>query len=477
MSVGRVATGVEGLDSLIEGGFPRNSVILVAGNPGTGKTVLSAQFLYRGAVDYGENGVYVSFAEDRETFYENMRQLGLDFERLEREGRFRFLSLMPVKESVIPSVVKVILEEIRRVEAKRIVIDSLSALTEAFIRPHDARIFIQTVLGRIIRKAGCTAMITIEVPFGTKRIGLGIEEFVADGVIHLKAGRLEERLFRELRILKMRGTRIKEDVIGFTIKDGFRAFTPFEAKPIQKRREFKPIPDPPGRFSTGSQDLDEILGGGYPHGSTVFLEVGRSVLMWQYHLVLLPTCWNFLAKGVGVVCIPESGVDHETFWKRSAEAGLPTGLLGRRLRICIFRPLARGEGKPYTFEVEGRSLEEDLHRCLDAVEELRRETGQPVLFIVGADTLLARYGSDETIRAINSSAALTRESSGLLILVLRPGYPWVSEILNALAEVHLKLIQKHGALLIYGLKPRIRLHFVEMDIEKGYPLPKLTAIM
>lgn len=61
----RVPTGIEGLDPSIEGGFPRGSLILLAGNPGTGKTVFGAQFLYRGASVYGEPGVYVSFAESR----------------------------------------------------------------------------------------------------------------------------------------------------------------------------------------------------------------------------------------------------------------------------------------------------------------------------------------------------------------------------------------------------------------------------
>ena len=58
-SKSKVPTGIKGLDSVISGGFPRGSLILLAGNPGTGKTVFSSAFLYHGAVDYGENGIYV----------------------------------------------------------------------------------------------------------------------------------------------------------------------------------------------------------------------------------------------------------------------------------------------------------------------------------------------------------------------------------------------------------------------------------
>ncbi|MEM3798329.1 MAG: ATPase domain-containing protein, partial [Candidatus Bathyarchaeia archaeon] len=58
-----VPTGVEGLDAVLGGGFPKNSLIVLVGCPGSGKTIFSAQFLYRGCVDYGDKGVYVSFAE------------------------------------------------------------------------------------------------------------------------------------------------------------------------------------------------------------------------------------------------------------------------------------------------------------------------------------------------------------------------------------------------------------------------------
>jgi len=471
----RVPTGIDGLDKIIGGGFPKNSLIIIAGNPGTGKTVFSAQFLYRGAVNYGENGVYVSFAENRETFYENMRPFGFDFEKLEEEDKFRFLSLLAVKEKAISSILRMVLREINQINAKRLVIDSFSAMAQGFINQHDVRILIHTVLCRIVKQMGCTTLMIVEVPYGEDRIGLGIEEFLADGVIHLKMRRLEERLFRDMSIRKMRGTEVTEDDIGFTIKDGFKAFAPFETKTIKKRKKFKPLPDLPEKFSTGSRELDGLLDGGYPRGSTVLLEIGRDVSALQYHLILLSTPWNFLAKGAGVFVIPSSGIDHNIVWKRSAESGLPKEILNRYLRICVFRtPTTRK--KPYIFEIEGKNADEDYQRFLKVAMALHEETSHPLLYIIGVDNLLAHYRTNDTLKVLNSSATLTREYKGLLLLLLKSGYPRVSEILNAIAEIHLKIIQKHGALLLYGLKPRTRLHFVEMDITKGYPQPKLTPI-
>jgi len=95
---GRTPTGIYGLDPIIGGGFPKGSLILVAGNPGTGKTIFSAQFLYYGATEFGEKGIYVSFAESRNTFFSHMLDFGFDFEKLEREGKFKFLDMVTVKE-------------------------------------------------------------------------------------------------------------------------------------------------------------------------------------------------------------------------------------------------------------------------------------------------------------------------------------------------------------------------------------------
>ncbi len=472
----RISTGVDELDKIIGGGFPKGSLILIAGNPGTGKTVFSARFLYRGAVDYGENGVYVNFAESRETFYRNMRSFGFDFEHLEKEGRFRYLGMLAVRESNVSSVLKLILEEINKVRAERLVIDSFSPLAQAFERPHYVRILIHTVLDRIVRKAGCTTLMVVEIPFGEKRTGLGIEEFVADGFMLFRTGRLEERLFRDISIRKMRGTILKEDEIGFTIDGGFKAFSSFEIKPIERKEKFKPLPDPPGMFSTGSEELDRLLGGGYPRGSTILLEIGKNVSTRQYHLILSPTAWNFLARKAGVIVLPSSGIDRNIVWKRAVESGLSKEMLKRNLRVCVFRSFAT-KREPCAIEFEGKDMNKDFEHYLEVATELGEKTGQPLLHIAGVDRLIAHYGMDDTIKILNLSAAMSREDGSLGIFLIKPSYPRASDILNTIVDVHLKIVREHGALLLYGLKPRTRLHFVEMDVSKGYPLPKLTPVL
>ncbi|KYH40694.1 MAG: hypothetical protein AYL33_005390 [Candidatus Bathyarchaeota archaeon B63] len=476
MSEQRVSTGVEGLDKVIEGGFPSGSLILIAGNPGTGKTIFSARFLYHGAVSNDESGVYVNFSENRETFYVNMKPFGFDFERLERDGKFRYLEMLAVKDATAPSIMNMILEEISGIKAKRLVIDSFSTIAQAFEKPHDVRILIQTVLERIVRKFGCTTLMIVEVPFGSVRAGLSMEEFVADGFMLFRAGRLEGRLFRDISIRKMRGTVVSEDEIGFTIDGGFKAFSPFEEKPIKKRGKFQPLPDPPGKFSTGSEELDRLFDGGYLRGSTVLLEIGKNISTQQYHLVLSPTPWNFLGKGAGVMVLPSPGVDYNMVWRRAVESGQPEESLKRLLRICIFRYLTVRR-EPYILELEGRDMDEDLRKYHESIQEMIEKTSKPPLQIIGVDSLIAQYSVEDAIKILNRVTTAIRESRGLGIFLLKPGRPEVSDMLNAVVDVHMKMIREHGALLLYGLKPRTSLHFVEMDVSRGYPLPLITPVL
>ncbi|MEM2888637.1 MAG: ATPase domain-containing protein [Candidatus Bathyarchaeia archaeon] len=469
----RVSSGDRGLDEVLDGGFPRGSLIVLAGNPGTGKTVFSAQFLYRGAVDHNEPGVYVSFAENKETFYGNMMGFGFDFEALEKTGKFRYLDLLTVREAGVSTVLNMIVEAVEAVKAKRLVLDSYSVLAQAFERPFDSRIVAHTLLSKIIRQVGCTSLLISEVPYGSERIGTGMEEFVADGVLLLRASEIDGRLFRDLEIKKMRGTRITESTLAFTIYDGFKAFTMFRDKPL-KGGVFQPIPDGTDRFSTGIPDLDSLLGGGYPKGSTVLLEIDLNVSTLQYHL-FLASAFNFLAQDRPLFVIPSVGVDLDLILNRARDAGFADEKLERLLRVFEFKGIVLNK-HPCLVEMEGRDTEVDIEKYLDTVDEIRTRTGQPVIHVIGVDKMATHYGFEATLRILNLAVSMVRQRRSLAIFILKPGFKNAVPILNSIVDVHLKVVREHGALLVYGLKPRTNLNFVEMDVTKGYPITRLKPI-
>jgi circadian clock protein KaiC len=471
-----VPSGIDELDELVSGGFPRGGLIVLAGNPGTGKTIFSAQFLYRGCVDCGERGIYVSFAEDKDQFYGNMRALGLDFERLEREGQFSFIDMLTVREAGISPTLELVVNKVAEMRARRLVIDSFSAMAQAFEKPHDVRIVLHAILGKIVRSMNCTTLLIVEVPHGESRVGLGIEEFVADGIIVLRRRLLEERPLRELEVLKMRGSPTPEIRALFTLKGGFRVFTPFKLKPVERPSRFKPCPDAEDRFSTGSPDVDEMLGGGYPRGSAVLIEVDGRITTLQHHLICMTTARNFMAQGRGVIKVLLTGLDTKLLKTWITMGGLTVDDLNNLMRVCVkYYPDLKPE--PYIVSFKGESILEDYERYINLERDLRLSTKQPVLYVTEADTLIDAYGEREALWFLRMSFTRTRETGGLSIVLVRPGYSRAAEILGSLAHVHLKMTREHGAVLVYGIKPRTSVYVLEMDTSEGYPMPRLTPII
>ncbi|MEM2972142.1 MAG: ATPase domain-containing protein [Candidatus Bathyarchaeia archaeon] len=201
----RVPTGIDGLDDLIEGGFPEGSVILLAGGAGSGKTIFSTQFIYNGAVQYGEKGVYVTFEEDAKTLKRNMLNFGFDLEKLEREGLIKVIDLEVLKGEGLNTNIECILNAIDELDAKRLVIDSLTAFLASCPEKLEYRIIMHLIY-KILKTRDCTTIMTCSVPLGAKTLGLGIEEFIADSLIFLENIVSDLELKTRLLIHKMRGT-------------------------------------------------------------------------------------------------------------------------------------------------------------------------------------------------------------------------------------------------------------------------------
>ena len=471
---GRVLTGVSELDSLLGGGFPKGSLILVAGNPGTGKTVFSARFLYSGAAEYGESGIYVSFSESRETFLENMSGFGFNFEKMEKEGKFKYIDMTAVKEAGISSILNVILETIHKMKAKRLVIDSFSAMVQAFEKPIDARIVIHLVLSKMVRMAQCTTMLVVEVPVGSERIGLAIEEFVADGVLIFRRDRIKGRLLRRIEILKMRGARITQYSRLFTIEGGFNVLPCFTSRTVKAPRKFKPSKDTPTHFSSGIKELDEILGGGFPRGSIILLEVEDNVPRGGVSSILNPIRLNFVNNGNGVFCVPSAGLSGE-YVKESLKPFAEKSLFDKNLQIAEF---GEAPQKPNLIPLRGRSAIDDYEKFWEQVSTFKAKTGKPVLMTIGYDTLEYRYPRDSStlIQLMVEMAKKIRANGDLKINIIRP-FLKITPHARYISDLHFNLVEVDGSLCLYGVKPRTCVYSVEVDVSSGFPQTKLRPII
>ena len=203
----RIATGIPGFDEMLEGGFPAGSLISLAGRPGTGKTIFGSQFLFYGAKELKEPGMYVSMLEGRKAYVRNMLRLGFDIQPLESKGLFRFLEMPTLTSEGMPAIWDEIVRNIDEYGIVRLVIDSFTAMTQAFERSGDLRVFTHMLLGKIVGGAGCTTLMITETAHTDVVSAVGIQEFIADGVIHFSLVPVTgDARVRYIEITKMRGT-------------------------------------------------------------------------------------------------------------------------------------------------------------------------------------------------------------------------------------------------------------------------------
>ena len=208
----RVSTGLPALDSLIEGGLLKNSMTLVTGGTGTGKTIMCLQFLWEG-LQKGEPCVFLSLEEDPEDIKADARQFGWDLEKYEEKGLFRIIFHDPFETDVS----SVLVNQIEYIKAKRLVVDSMSMLglymkDQATVRKQLGKLM------KSVKNAGCTTLVTSEIVEESKGLSrFGVEEFVVDGVMVLNYLGMAGEYVRSLQIRKMRRTNHGKDVYPLTI--------------------------------------------------------------------------------------------------------------------------------------------------------------------------------------------------------------------------------------------------------------------
>lgn len=219
----RTLTGIPGLDELLHGGIPRGRVVLIVGGPGTGKTILCAQFLVNGIQKHGENGVLVSLDESKSHVYSEMAKFGWNLAELETEKKLAFVDASPIRR--LPGEVKIgkltlgkrefsmmsLIEGIQRavemVKAKRVAVDPIASLLFQYPDIIQRRTAILDLVETLVNTEA-TCLLTTELRAVGLERSVQLEEYLAHGVIILQTLQVGKFLTRILQIEKMRETPI-----------------------------------------------------------------------------------------------------------------------------------------------------------------------------------------------------------------------------------------------------------------------------
>ena len=273
-TIAKSPTGIAGLDEITEGGLPQGRPTLVCGAAGCGKTMLAAEFLVRGATEYGEPGVFMMFEETAVEITANMRSLGFDLAALQRQNKL-VLDFVHVERSEIEETGEYDLEglfirlghAIDSIQAKRVVLDTLEALfagipNHAILRAELRRLF------RWLKNKGVTAIITGERGDSTFT-RFGLEEYVADCVILLDHRIADQVSTRRLRVVKYRGSSHGTNEYPFLIGKSGLSVLPITSLALKHEASRE-------RVSTGIPGLDEMFGGSGIFKGSSLLVTGSS---------------------------------------------------------------------------------------------------------------------------------------------------------------------------------------------------------
>ena len=263
-------TGIKGLDEITVGGLPRGRPTLVCGGAGCGKTLLGMEFLIRGATEFDEPGVVVSFEESAEELASNVASLGFDIDALVARKKLA-VDHIYLERSLIEEAGEYDLEAlfvrlghaVDSVGAKRVLLDSVEALfvgltNESVLRSELRRLF------RWLKDRKLTAVVTGERGQGTLT-RRGLEEYISDCVILLDHRVTETVLTRRLRVVKYRGSTHGTNEYPFLIEDDGISVLPVTSIDLKHAASDE-------RVSTGIPALDAMFGGaGYLRGSSILL--------------------------------------------------------------------------------------------------------------------------------------------------------------------------------------------------------------
>ncbi len=444
------------LQRFYQRGVPQS--LLIKGESGTGKTTLALEILDRLSAEGVTIGIFTRM--DREDIINNLSCVS----GMAEDGR---LVIFDKNDRIAdPNLFE---KELEKLEGKShhvaLLFDTVDAVLEKFEKIDSAQRKIRALLKTL--KGNRTHVIFVQEDATATDM-----DYTVDAIVTLSRGLVQDKRMRRINIDKLRGVEIMRPSYLITLDGGQFCSLPRFNPDVSSPTSWEPVPDPTGMFSTGTSDLDRILGGGFRRGSYNVFDIDDHVTSEEYFSLIRPIILNFLTQARGVTAVLTGG-DHPSSFRSDLVQFMPEEQFDGFMRIADY--FQTETDVPYIMPL-GTNKEEAIRLWTRTMTHLRGDGNRPLLDYTGFDTLEYLRGETIALRELLNGIAATKVSQDLGLGIIKPGLKLTQSIRN-MADTYLKIIHVEETCCVYGIKPKTNLYAITIDSRKGFPYISLKAIV
>src|SRR6266540_1210535 len=409
-------------------------LVLVKGETGMGKTTAALELMARLQGDGDTVHISTRSYPDKLVF---QHALFSKLAALPNVHFFTTLEFDPSQFVVAHNVVSGLHRLLSNMESPLVVLDSWEGIADYL--PQETRMKVEQSLMAILENTRARMILVSERPQTD----------------------IEDRRVRELEVRKLRGIPIRQERYPFTLAGGrLRYLEPFAFTLPERTSMFRPLENSPTHMSTGSRDIDALLGGGVPRGSTVLLEIRGEVPFEGQIYVPLTALLNFLATNNAVMAFPYSDYD-PTRARLFATQFMPEDVYDTNMRVFTTDRVEDPVAIKFSLNPK-----EDFEKWLDTYSAYKAQ-GKTIWMLMALDTVENFYGQGvmNFLATVAARAAVNKDIQSILA---RPNLELTQKVAN-ISQIHLVLTVRWGTLILYGVKPRTGFYGLQFTFDHGYP--------
>src|SRR5438876_759417 len=426
-------------------------LLLVKGETGTGKTTAALELMSRLRTSGDTVHISTRTYPDKLVFQHAL------FSKLAAQKNIHFFSTLefdPTQFVVGNNVVSGLLRLLSSMDNPLVVLDSWEGIADYV--PPEARMKVEQSLMAVLEGTGARMILVSEHPETNSTL-----DQLAEAILVLHQRVIEDRRVRELEFRKLRGVPIRQERYLFTLAGGrLRYLEPFAFTLPERTSMFRPLENTATHMSTGSRDIDALLGGGVPRGSTVLLEIRGDVPFEGQIYVPLTALLNFLATNNAVMAFPYSDYD-PTRARLFATQFMPEDVYNANMRV--FTTDRVDDPVAIKFSLNPT---EDFDKWLGTYSAYKAE-GKTIWMLMALDTVENFYGQG-AMNFFATVAARAAVNKDIQSIVARPNLALTQKVAN-ISQLHLVLSQRWCQLILYGVKPRTGFYALQFTFGHGYP--------